>query len=201
MWLDRVRALLLAADVFEQEVELVAQRVELLLVRDQFAAEGVDGAFEHGEPRLEFDAIGGHGAITGDASSFRNCCGRLRADAVRRGEPPRRRVAFPAAFAAGAEHDAARAMTTAAERTVTVDGTSYAYRHQSRHAAETYVITSPLATTDASLLDRLVLAVLQQARPELSVQATNGRIVVAGSGWDIFFEFTSVAGEVVRRAY
>jgi hypothetical protein len=92
-------------------------------------------------------------------------------------------------------------MTESAPQTVTVDGQAYAYRGRDRHASVTYYVTTPVATDDAMLLDRIAAAVIRLAHPTVAVELSSGRLRVVGSGCDIFFEFRLPDGTSVHRCY
>ncbi|MCA3008894.1 MAG: hypothetical protein INH34_11025 [Phycisphaerales bacterium] len=92
-------------------------------------------------------------------------------------------------------------MTESAAQTVMVDGQTYAYHDQNRHASVTYTVTTPVATDDAMLLDRIASAVIRRRHALVTVEMSSGRLRVIGSGWDIFFEFRLPDGTRVNRCY
>jgi hypothetical protein len=92
-------------------------------------------------------------------------------------------------------------MTESTAQTVTVDGQTYAYHDRNRHASVTYYVTTPVATNDAMLLDRIAAAVIRRGSATVAMDMSSGRLRVVGSGWDVFFEFRLPDGTTVQRGY
>ncbi|MCA3010213.1 MAG: hypothetical protein INH34_17705 [Phycisphaerales bacterium] len=92
-------------------------------------------------------------------------------------------------------------MTDSTAQTGTVDGQAYACHEQNRHASVTCFVTTPVATDDAMLLDRIATAVMRRAHGKVAVDLSSDRLRDVGSGWDVFFEFRLSDGTIVRRRY